>query len=63
MTIELTDDEFENLILMCGYAAGVALKSGDRRQLESFLRTVNAVNRDNPRWIPYEVDPLDPATA
>jgi hypothetical protein len=55
MKIELTDDEFTTLMLMCGYAAGVASGRDSMCLAYSFLRLANAINRDNPDWIPYEI--------
>jgi hypothetical protein len=57
MTIELTHDEFDTLLLMCGYAAGAAFDKGDRRLCNGFITLANAINRDNPRWIPYQIPP------
>lgn len=60
MTIELTDDEFDTLLLMCGYAAGAASNHDDRRLANGFLRIANAINRNNPQWIPYEIPEKEP---
>lgn len=55
MTIELTDDEMSQLILMCGYATGAAERNGDRRLALSYLRLANRINENNPQWTPYAI--------
>jgi hypothetical protein len=55
MKIELTDDEFSTLLLMCGYAAGAASSHDNKRLAYGFLRVANAINRNNPSWTPYEI--------
>jgi hypothetical protein len=56
MTIELSDEEFKILLLAMGYATGAAAKEGNHQLANSFLILANAVNRDNPRWIPYKTE-------
>lgn len=55
MTIELTDDEFSQLLLMCGYAAGAAAKGEERLLAYSFIHLANRINQNNPNWTPYEI--------
>ena len=55
MKIELTQDEFDMLLLMCGYATGAAMEKGNKRLGYGFLSLANAINRDNPHWTPYEI--------
>jgi hypothetical protein len=52
MTITLTDNEFDSLLICLGYAVGAAWPV-DRQLAVSFMRVVNAVNRDNPQFRPY----------
>jgi hypothetical protein len=54
-TIELTNDEFEQLLLVLGYAAGKFVRDGERLRAEAVMRLANAVNRDNPNWMNYAV--------
>ena len=54
-TITLSDDGFDSLLLMLGYAAGSANKDGNTALFCTFVRLANEVNKDNPRWTPYEV--------
>jgi len=56
MTIEITDEEFNQLIIMAGYAMGAAHRSGEQSLARSFLRVANAINRDNPRWTRYQIE-------
>ncbi len=52
VTIELSGGEFSLLIFALGIAAGSA--QGLRMHL---IDLANTVNKNNPRWIPYEVSP------
>ncbi len=54
MTFELTPEQHELLIFALGIAAG-ASSLGSTPLAEKILRLANAVNKDNPRWHPYEV--------
>jgi hypothetical protein len=58
MTIELTEDEFQLLILAIGMAIGsdACLYRPNRYRL---FALANAVNRNNPKWIPYEIPDLE----
>jgi hypothetical protein len=55
MTIELTQDEFDSLLVMVGYAAGAAFKEGNRNMAYRFICIANKINANNPRWFPYEI--------
>lgn len=57
--ITLTDDEFDNLLIMAGFATGAAMKQEDKRLANSFLRLVNSINRDNPNWAPYNIEDVE----
>jgi hypothetical protein len=54
VTIELSDEEFEALVLALGTAAGAA-GPADRPWFWALIKLANAVNRSNPRWTPYEI--------
>jgi hypothetical protein len=54
--IELSEEQFVELVGLLGGAMGAAVEAGDSREALSAMRLMNAVNRDNPSWIPYEVD-------
>jgi hypothetical protein len=51
----LTRDEFETLLLALGYATGAALARKERSLSLNFIRLMNALNRDNPDYVPYEI--------
>jgi hypothetical protein len=55
VTLDLTRDEFDTLLLCMGYAAGAARQQEDTTLAASFLRLANAVNRGNPQWTPYAI--------
>ena len=54
-TITLTDDEFDQLLIVCGYAAGAAMNNREDRLAYSFIQLANRINEGNPNWTPYEV--------
>jgi hypothetical protein len=53
--VQLTDDEYTTMILMCGYATGAAMKQGDKRLADSFILITNRLHEGNPNFRPYEV--------
>jgi hypothetical protein len=55
VTITLTVDQSESLMLVLGFALGRALSQPILRP-ESILRLTNAINEGNPNWTPYKVD-------
>lgn len=55
ITITLNADEYATLLIMNGYAAGAAFKENNKKLAYAFLRLANAINKDNPRWTPYDV--------
>jgi hypothetical protein len=54
MQIELTEGQFQTLLLMAGYATGTAFKEGDRPLAYRFIQLCNEINKDNPNYEPYE---------
>lgn len=56
-TITLTNEEYDELLIMIGYAAGSAGKMGNMELRNNFLRLLNRINEGNPNWTPYEVEP------
>jgi hypothetical protein len=57
-TIELSNDEFDRLLIALGYATGAA-RQQHSDLADSFLRLANLINKDNPRWTPYKVEGLE----
>ena len=55
MTIDLTDDEFNKLLLLFGYATGAAMVRDQKSLAYGFLALANRINQNNPNWIPYEI--------
>jgi hypothetical protein len=57
ITLTLTPDQYANVVMALGIAAGRVLgEDGDRqRRFNEWLRLTNAVNEGNPDWTPYEV--------
>lgn len=54
--IRLTSDDFDGLLLAIGYAAGAAMRDGNRAMFLGLLRLANAINEGNPRWTRYNVE-------
>jgi hypothetical protein len=52
-TIKLTDKEFDNLLLVLGFATGMFFRQGDRAMAVRAIKTTNIINRDNPDWTQY----------
>lgn len=55
--LDLSEDDFDALLLTLGYAAGAAR---DERDMRLSLRVANAVNEGNPQWTPYALDDDQP---
>lgn len=53
ITLEMTVEDWENLLLALGYATGAAYKSGDELKAQSLIKFVNRLNLDNLGFIPY----------
>lgn len=49
--IDISKDEYLELLLMLGYAIGAA----SRPFQKSWLRLVNSINEGNPQFTPYEI--------
>ncbi len=54
VTITLTADDFDMLLLSLGMAAGVCLRDGRKGLALKVIELSNKVNVNNPRWIPYD---------
>lgn len=55
VTLEMTRDDYERLLIMIGFACGAALRNGDRSQLYRWLEFANDMNAGNPAFLPYEI--------
>jgi hypothetical protein len=55
VTLDMSQSEFNELVLILGYAAGAANQEGDRRMFYRLIAFANAVNEQNPNWRRYEI--------
>lgn len=56
INVTLTEEEYQTLTLILGFAAGAASSGQSNRWLfHSIFRLANAVHRDDPAWTPYSV--------
>ena len=58
VTIEMSHDEFNRLLLILSYAAGAAKNDEDPKQFYRVLAFSNALNVENLNWKPYDI-PLE----
>lgn len=54
VTLEMTVDDWENLLLMIGSAAG-SVYNHDKVLFWHWIRFANEINQGNPRFTPYEI--------
>jgi hypothetical protein len=54
VTITLTTEEYDRLLILMGFAVGAAYEK-DREIAYRFLELANRVNRGNPHWRSYEI--------
>jgi hypothetical protein len=57
VTLEMTVDQWENLLLLTGIALGAIQRSGNPKLFYTWLKFINALNRTNPAFTPYEIPP------
>ena len=55
MTIELSADDFQLLLLALGIATGDCVRQGRSEMAHSLVRLANKVNQNNPNWTPYVI--------
>lgn len=54
--IEISEDEWDVLLIVLGFAAGHACDQDWERHLQrSIFRLANSINEGNPNWTPYYV--------
>jgi hypothetical protein len=53
-TVQLSQDDFELLLLSTGIALGVCLRDGRKGLALRLTELANTINKNNPRWIPYD---------
>jgi hypothetical protein len=59
-TVELSQTDFDALLLALGMAAGACLRDGQKGLALLVIELSNKINKNNPRWIPYETAPAPP---
>ncbi len=59
--IKLNDEEFNWLLYVLGFATHASMQADDKPLATQCIRVANAVNRLNPRWMPYETEGDTPA--
>ena len=52
ITLEMTRDDYEMLLMMAGFAAGA---SRERAHFYMWLKFVNRLNETNPNFMQYEI--------
>lgn len=57
VTLEMTREDFQRLMLMGGYAAGAAMRANDQMMFWKWMRFANELNAGNPTFIPYTIPP------
>jgi hypothetical protein len=55
ITIEMTAADFDELLLVLGYAAGAASKDGQQAFFWRCLRLANNLNQGNANFMPYQI--------
>lgn len=53
--VSLSRDEYNQLLLLMGYAIGAAHTQGDMGLHADFIHLANRLNRNNPYWVPYRL--------
>jgi hypothetical protein len=55
VTVTMTYDDWQNLVLAMGYAGGHILKNDERKHHYRHLALMNRLNVGNPHFRPYEI--------
>jgi len=55
VTLEMSRDDYEQLLLILGFQEGSVLRTGDERTFYRWLEFINRLNAGNPRFTPYEI--------
>ncbi len=61
-TVELSQADFDALLLALGMAAGACLRDGQKGLALLVIELSNKINKNNPRWIPYETSTALPVS-
>jgi hypothetical protein len=57
VTLEMTRDDYDRLMIMLGYACGASRARSEISLFWSWLRFTNELNNGNPNFTPYEIPP------
>jgi hypothetical protein len=57
VTLEFNRKEYDEMLMMIGYMAGVAWRAGDPEMFREWIKFANRMNRTNPDLKPYEIPP------
>lgn len=57
VTLEMEYQDFAELLLVIGFAAGHAHRDGNVPRFYKWLAFANDMNATNPNWTPYEIPP------
>jgi hypothetical protein len=52
--IDISEDDYETLMLVLGFATGRAIGRPDLMRPKTILMLANAINEGNPNWTPYD---------
>ena len=52
--IELTDNEYNAMTLLCAFATEAAFKNGDRKLANAFIAITNRLHECDPNFTPFD---------
>ncbi|HEU0142922.1 MAG TPA: hypothetical protein VFQ79_24595 [Bryobacteraceae bacterium] len=55
VTLEMTRENFCQLLFLIVYATGAATREGDKTLFCHWIKFTNDLNATNPRWTPIEI--------
>ena len=55
ITLKMSRNDYDQLILILGYATGMASRTGDKWTFYAWIDFVNRLNTGNPHFLPYEI--------
>jgi hypothetical protein len=58
LSVELSNEEHDILVAMCGFATGVAIKERNLPLARRMLLLTNKILADDPLYMPYDADAL-----
>jgi hypothetical protein len=58
VVLRMSVDDFDNLLITLGTAAGAAMRDADRLRARAIFALVNLINEGNPGFRPYDLPDL-----